>query len=241
MKLVRIAALAGLALALAALAGVARPDPAAAEEAPTAAGESARSITVSGMGIVSAVPDRAAFTFGVESEGRTASQALAANSTAMARVVAALRGAGVAAADLQTQQVFVSPRYTDDGRAIVGYVATNSVLATIRQLSRAGAVIDAAVQAGANQVSGPSLSSGDRTDRYARALRAAVDDARGKARAIADAAGATVGRVLAVQEAGATPPPVPVAEAGATRASDVPIEPGVERIEAHVTVVFALA
>ena len=90
---------------------------------------------------------------------------------------------------------------------------------------------------GANQVSGPSLFRADQSAQYRQALRAAYADARTKAVALADAAGASVGRVVALVEAGgATPLP-----ATAERLADTtPIEPGTQEVQASVTVTFAL-
>ncbi|MBA3787506.1 MAG: SIMPL domain-containing protein, partial [Actinobacteria bacterium] len=140
-------------LALAAIAAVTR-----AGEAPAAAGEQGEGITVQGSGTVTSVPDRAQLSFGVETQAATAKAALAANSAEMRKVIAALKAAG--ANDVQTQSVSLYPRYADStgsvSGGVQGYVAQNSVSATIRELDRAGAVIDAAVGAGANQVSGPA-------------------------------------------------------------------------------------
>ena len=235
MKPIRIAGAAALVLAAAALAGVARPDTATGQEAPQA---EAQGITVTGLGSVSAVPDQAEFSFGVEKQARTAQQAFADASAAMTKLVDALKRAGIAAADLQTQHVAISPRYSEDGQSIVGYTASSSVSARLTGLGRAGAVIDAAVAAGANQVFGPSLSIADRTQRYQQALRAAVADARTKAQGLAAASGLTLGRIVVVAEAGAAPSPMPLAE-GAGRAADISVEPGRQAIEAAVTVTFA--
>ena len=235
MKPIRIAGAAALVLAAAALAGVARPDAASGQETPQA---ETQGITVNGLGSVSATPDQAEFSFGVERQARTAQQAFADASAAMTRLTDALRRAGIAAADIQTQHVSISPRYSDNGSDIVGYSASSAVSVKLKELARAGALIDAAVAAGANQVFGPSLSVADRTQRYQQALRNAVTDARAKAQALAAASGLTLGRIVAVAEAGAAPPPMPVAEA-AGRTSDVQIEPGTQEIEASVTVTFS--
>lgn len=230
MRRTRIAVLAAAALAVAVVAAVARPDAAASAEEPVAG------ITVTGTASVSVVPDRATFWFGVQSEGRTASAALNANTTAINRVVAALRSAGIAAADLQTQQVSLSPRQDEDGE-ITGYVAANSVSAQIRDLDRTGAVVDAAVNAGANQVSGPQLTRADQATPYRNALRAAVADARAKAQQLAAASNVTLGPIVAVVEAGGAAP-VPLDQrSGAESASVVP---GTQEVQASVTVTFGL-
>jgi uncharacterized protein YggE len=184
------------------------------------------------------IPDRAAFTFGTVAQAKTASAALAASSEAVSRVIAALRRAGVAKADIQTSEVSLAPRSNDQGNTIVGYTATNSVTATVRNLADAGAVIDACVGAGADQVYGPNLLAADESSAYREALKAAVADARAKAQTLATASGVTLGRITAIVEGGPTPAPIPVA--GAARDSTTPIEPGTQRIEATVSVTFAL-
>ena len=150
-----IAALSVLGVGLALYAGAFRPD---AAQGQTAGTDSALGITVTGTGSVKGAPDLAEFSFGVETQGETADEALAKNSTAVQKVIAAIKGAGVAAADIQTQQVSVSPRYANYGQAITGCSAVNSVSVKVRDLAKAGAVVDAAVKAGANQVYGPTLS-----------------------------------------------------------------------------------
>jgi uncharacterized protein YggE len=155
----------------------------------------------------------------------------------MRRVVAALRRADVAAADIRTETVFLSPRMSEDGTAIAGYTAVNSVSVQVRDLDRAGTLIDAAVAAGANQVSGPVLLRSDEVALYRSALRAAFASARVKAQTLADALDVPLGRVVAVEEAaGATP--LPNAERAADTAT--PIEPGTHEVQASVTVTFAI-
>lgn len=236
MRLVRIGALAALLLAAVALGGAARP-----ERAESAAGDTTKGITVTGTGTITAVPDRADFSFGVTTQGRTASAALNANGTEMRRVIAALRSAGVAQEDIQTQQVSVFPRTSSDGEEIVGYTASNTVSARIRDLDRSGAVIDAAVGAGANQVMGPALTRSDRNDLYRDALRAAFANARAKAQALAAAAGVTLGRATNLVESGG-PVPLPIAESARAGApADTPVEPGTQELQATVTVTFAIS
>ncbi len=116
-------------------------------------------ITVTGSGTVNTVPDRADFSFGVHTESATAAAALGANGALMTKVIDAVEHAGVAKADVQTSQVSLSPQTSTDGKRIIGYAADNSVTVTIRDLASAGAVVDAAVAARANQVSGPDLSA----------------------------------------------------------------------------------
>jgi uncharacterized protein YggE len=232
MRFARIAAAAVLLLAVAAFAGVGLPDAAQGQEAtPTS-----RVITTSGVGSVTTVPDRAHFSFGVQIQARTASQALENSDAQLRRVVADLRGAGVAPADIQTEQVYLSPRTSEDGGEILGYTAVSSVSVRVRDLGRAGAVVDAAVGAGANQVSGPALTRSDQEALYRNALRDAYADARAKAQALASAAGVTLGNVTAVVEGGGV---MSVAEG--RDAATTAIEPGTQELQATVTVTFAVS
>jgi uncharacterized protein YggE len=218
-------------LALAALAGVVgRPEGAGAADPPAD-----RTVTVTGVGAVRSAPDRAQLSFGVETRAATAQAALAANGTAMRRLVSALREAGVD--DLQTQAVSVWPNWGDDNR-LEGYVATNTVGGVVA-VGRAGGAIDAAVAAGANQVYGPTLTSDEARKLYAQALDAAVDDAEGRARILAAAAGATLGRVVTIAESSA--PPQPLMEKAAATDASTPILPGQQETTANVTVTFALS
>ena len=238
MKAVRIAAFVALLAGVVSFVGVGRPEGAGGKAA--ASSSSGRTITVTGSGSVSTVPDRALFSFGVTSTGTTATQALNANATEMGRVIAAIKASRVTPADIQTQSVSLNPRYTPNGDAIIGYVASNTVSATLRVLDKAGAVVDAAVAAGANQVFGPSLTRSDQTALYQQALRAAVANARGKALAIAKASKVRLGQVKSVVEGGGGPVPVPVA-GRAEAPSTTPIEPGTQLVQATVTVDFSVS
>jgi uncharacterized protein YggE len=126
---------------------------------------------------------------------------------------------------------------SDSGDTIVGYTASNTVTAVIRRLADAGGVVDAAVGAGANQVSGPNLLASDQDAAYGNALRAAVANARRKAETLASASGLALGRITAITEGGG---PMPLPAAGEARDSAVPIEPGTQKIEAIVSVTFGV-
>jgi uncharacterized protein YggE len=238
MKTIRIAAVALLVLAAAALAGVGRPEAAGGAEPDARAG-----ITVTGLGTVKSVPDEAEVSLGVETQGATAKEALAENSARVERLLAALRGAGVAKGDIRTQEFSVYPRYETDGQSSSGYSARNSVSVKIRDLDRAGAILELAARAGANQTYGPMMSSSDREELQQKALAAAVRNARDKAEALAKAAGVGLGRVTAITEGYGGPQPLMYAadvRAKAAEARPVPIEPGTEDVQATVTVTFSI-
>ncbi|MBA3384598.1 MAG: SIMPL domain-containing protein [Actinobacteria bacterium] len=234
MKPLRVLVAVALLLVAAALAGVGQPQPARGQqpEGPP------RSITASGIGSVTTVPDRAHFSFGVQAQSRTASQALEAADVQLSRVVAALRAAGIAQADIQTEQISLSPRTSEDGVQIVGYIAVSSVSVRVRNLDRAGPVVDAAVGAGANQVYGPSLTRSDQAAVYRNALRAAYADARARAQALAEAAGVTLGAMSSTVEGGGN---VPMPLAAAREDAKATVEPGTQEIQASVTVTFSVS
>ena len=103
------------------------------------------------------------------------------------------------------------------------------------------AIVDAAVAAGATDVSGPDLGVSSRTSLERQALQAAFDDAKAKAQALASRAGVTLGRAASIQEQGASPPPVVGAKLQAPDAAAVPIEPGQTETDASVTVTFVIS
>jgi uncharacterized protein len=225
--------LAGVLLAAAAIAGVAQP-----HLGSSATASAATTITVTGNGTVDATPDQASFDFGVTTNGETAAEALSRNAAEARAIVGALRKAGVASSAIQTTEVSLWPQTSNDGNRITGYQASNSVQVKAA-IARSGALVDAAVRAGANNVDGPNLGLADQSSLYDKALRQALDDAKGKAQSIAAAAGLTLGAVLKVHEGGNAAPVPLFAEAKAAGAAGVPIEAGTQQIQASVTVTYA--
>src|SRR4029077_16202402 len=223
---------AGLLLVAAAIAGVAHPPP--GRSATPSAGST---ITVTGNGTVDATPDQASFDFGVTTNGSTAAEALSRNASEALSIVAALKKAGVGSSDIPTTQVSLWPQTSSDGNRITGYQASNSVQVTAA-LGNSGSLVDAAVGAGANNVNGPSLDTADKASLYNQALKQALVAAKGKAQAIANAAGLTLGAALKVREGG-SPTPIVYGEALASRAAGPPIEAGTQKIQASVTVTYS--
>lgn len=228
----RIALAAAALLVAAALVGVLRPEGAtSADDPPT----DVDTVTVTGTGGVEAVPDRAQVSAGVDSRAATAKAALAANATAMRKVLDALRTAG--GKEITTQTVSLSTSFDDQGQPN-GFVASN-IASAETTLAGAGALIDAAVEAGANNVYGPSLSRSDAEKLYRDALGKAVDDARQRADVLARAAGREVGRVIAMTESGSAESPVFAKDAMAARDS-TPVVSGPQETTAAVTVTYEL-
>jgi hypothetical protein len=229
----RIALVASLLLLAAAVAGVARPEGARAVDGEA---QSSDSITVSGNGSVAAVPTSAVLSLGIDTRGATAKAALAANAREMRQVIDAVKAAG--GRRVGTQSVSLGQVLGENGEPS-GFAASN-VVTTEVDVERAGALIDAAVGAGANQVNGPTMSVADRGKLYRQALSAAVADARLSAETLASASGRSLGKVTSVVESGGATP-VPMFEKAAASDAGTPIEAGTQETTATVTVTFALS
>jgi uncharacterized protein len=253
MKLVVFATLAAASLAAAgcggrdggseiALSGYSGSGDQAVSAAPVQQGGAmtANGITVVGTGNADVVPDVADWSFGVRSQAATASDALEANASAMKAVLGALEDSGISKDDLQTTEVSLYPETADDGRTVTGYSASSTVTATVRELGKAGSVVDAAVGAGANDVYGPNLHPSDTDAQYRQAVDEAFDDARAHAEAIAAKAGVSLGSPVAIVEGGGYVPG-PVAYDATAAAEGAPVEPGTQTVSASLTVTFAIA
>lgn len=168
-------------------------------------------VTVNGEGLVQAQPDTAIINISVITQNKRALDAQQENANRSELVVRAVKLAAGAGAEIKTSGYNVQPMQVYNNNqppTITGYQASNSVTVTMSDLSKVGAVIDAASQAGANNINSVAFTL--RKDRPAKdqALTDATRAAVGKAQAIAQALGGRVVRILDVQEAGATPRPI---------------------------------
>jgi uncharacterized protein YggE len=210
-------------------------------------GQSAsRMLTVTGDGRVSAQPDMAMVSLGVQSVGETADGALRDNSAVMQRIFGTLSEAGIAARDIQTGGLSLYPQFasydrTSEGEAptIIGYVASNSVNIRVTALDGLGAVLDSLGAAGVNQINGITFGLQNPEPVLDEARKAAVADARRKADLFATAAGVALGNVVTITEFG-TGAPGPMPMARAEMAMDVPVAQGELDISAQVQVVYGL-
>ena len=200
-------------------------------------------VMVGGDSIVRAQPDTAILTISVITQGRRAIDAQQENATKTDAVVRALKAAAGTGAEVKTSGYSLQPqRVYKEGQppTITGYEARNSVTVTTGELNKVGNIIDAAAQAGSNDISGIAFTL--RQDRQARdqALSEATKEAMNKARVIATALGGRVVRVVEVQEEGLRPPvPMYQTEAMMARRGDVatPIEIGSLEITSRVQLI----
>jgi len=222
-------------LALAALAfALALALPAAAQEP--------RTITVTGTGEVAVPPDRVELTLGVAEGGRTAAAALEAMSAAMRRVIDRLEAEGVPARDVQTSALELfrpEPPAPGEPRPAPAFEARSLLTVTSADLDGAGALVDALVAEGANELRGIRFTLSDPGAAADAARRAAVAEARAAAETYAEAAGVTPGRVLEIaEETGGGPRPFAARMAAE---GDVPLAPGTLSVTRRVRLVIELA
>jgi hypothetical protein len=192
------------------------------------------------------VPDIAIISAGVVTRSPTATGALSEAADRMAKVLAALKRAGVEDRDIQTSNVSLNPEYRYEENKppqLVGYTASNTVNVRFRDIGNSGKILDALVSQGANQINGPNLTIDKPEAALDEARAKAIATARARADLYARSLGLRVARVVAVSESGgyAPPPPMPpmVMQAGLARA-DTKIEPGEQRLQVTLAVTFEL-
>ncbi|HUX88773.1 MAG TPA: SIMPL domain-containing protein [Chloroflexota bacterium] len=196
-------------------------------------------IVVTGNGTVSAPPDEAFVSAGVQTRATTAQDAQSQNNQTMQAVINAIKALGIPERDIQTSGISLYPIITQN-QTVSGYNASNNVTVTVENINQAGAVLDAAVKAGANTATNVRFGFKDDTTLRNKALAVAATDARSKADALAKALGLTVTGIQSVSES-ATSVPFPLRSAGASLAAPaaVPVEPGEMSVNAQVTIVFS--
>ena len=201
-----------------------------------------RLITVTGHGMVAVAPDTAMIRIGVTTQGKTANEASAANAKQMTKVINTIEQSGIAKKDIQTSQLSLQPQYDSKGgtNRLLGFQVTNRITVRIRKIAALPSVLDKAISAGANEMSGISFLVSGESKALDRARSDAIADARHKAELYAQAAGAKVGKVAAITEQGSSPPPRPFQAALRASGGAVPVAPGEQMLRATVTVSYLL-
>ena len=206
-------------------------------------------ISVSGTGRATVTPDRFSFTAGVQTVANTVEDAVNQNNQKTARVIAALKAAGAQEKDIRTSNFSIWPQQDYQQGSlprILGYQVSNNVIVRSEKIADAGKLLQVAISAGVNTSSGIQFEVSDPARGRNEGLRGAFEDARAKASQLAQAAGRSLGRAIAISEgAHAAPPPQPYPRAMAMKAeaasvSDVPIESGTQETTYTVSVIFEL-
>jgi uncharacterized protein YggE len=205
-----------------------------------------RTISVPGVGRVTVQPDIATLRLGVLVVRQTAAAARESAAATMTAVLEALSAKGVARKDLRTALLSLNPvtDYSpDSGPRVTGYQVANSVSVTVRDLAQAGALIDAALGAGATSMDGLEFTLDDPSAAEGQARQQAMADAQRRAQTIAAAASVKLGPVVGVVEGErGGPVPFPALRTVAFKAetADTPVEGGSQEIVVSVTVAYAI-
>jgi hypothetical protein len=167
-----------------------------------------RTIAVTGEGKVTAAPDLAVVSFGVDTTAPAAAAAVAENAKKSTALVEAIKNKIGATDKVATTQYSLSPVYEQRERVtqgppkITGYVASNMVRVELHDVKAVGALIDAATSAGANRANDLQFTLEERAAAQSKALARAGEDARRQAEAAAAALGVELGRVLSATTGG---------------------------------------
>ncbi len=211
---------------------------------------SQHTLTVSGQGMVDAVPDVARVELGLATGAQpSAKAALEILSTKFTAVLKAVQEAGVPKEDLTTTNLSLTPRYDfPDGRQVLqGFEASESVRLKIRDLDKIGSVLAAATGQGANQIGGIAFDIDEPSELQRRAEEAAIADARKTAERLARAMGVGLGAVQSFSVIEPfSPPPFPYAAEradlgiGGGAPPVPPVPSGTREITATVSVTYTL-
>ena len=208
-------------------------------------------IWVNGEGKVTAVPDVAILRVGIEAQETTVAEAQDEATAAMGSVMEALKDEGVKDEDIQTQYFNIHrvTRWDNDNQReiVLGYRVTNVVTVKIRDVAKAGAVIDGVAVAGGDltRIDSIGFTIDDPTPYYEQAREMAVADAAAKAKTLADTADVRLGKPTYISESSYTPGPIyradMVAMAEGAPAMETPISPGEMEISTNVQIAYAIA
>lgn len=210
---------------------------------PAAATAGGNSVSVSGTAQVTIKPDVAYATFGTQTSDADAAKARTANDALMKKVLDAVKAQGVDEKDIKTVDFAINPRYDANGTAVTGYEVVNSIQVKVKNLDKLGAIMDAALAAGANNAGNLYFDVENREDAYNQAVVKAIENAKQRAETLAKSAGRTLGAVSAVSETGGYSPYPMFATrdaAMAAGAGSVPVSSGEMQISASVSITYEL-
>lgn len=202
-------------------------------------------VSVSGLGRVSGVPDVLRVNLGVQRTGDDVNAALNAANGDVARIKESLERHGVRDEDIQTSQLSINPHWEED--RIRGYDVFQSLTVKLRELDEAGKAISDAAAAGGNatRIEGVSFDIEDNADLIADARDAAFADARAKAEQYAELSGRSLGEVKAINEStDVVGGPIAYAEGmdlAARDAKAVPLEAGSQQVSVTSSVTWELS
>src|SRR5260370_16554421 len=206
----------------------------------------AETISVTGTGKTTLIPDRFSSTAGVQTTAPTVEEAVNQNNAKRGSVIGGVKRAGGTDQEIRTANFSIYPQQVyEQGQPprVVGYQASNSVVVTKKDIAVAGRLLQVALNAGVNETSGLNFEVSDPARGRDQGLRAAFDDAKAKASLLAQAAGRTLGRAMMITEGSemAPPPrpmPVGVMAAKGEMSSQVPVQSGTRELAYTLSAVF---
>ncbi len=206
-----------------------------------------RTLSVNGSAVATLTPDIAYISIGVHTENADSKVAVSDNNSESQKVSDAITSMGVDPKDILTKNFSISPQDVVDStgkKTGTTFVVDNTIYVTLRDLSKIGDLLNAAVAAGANSIYGIQFDVADKTPVLASARKAAVDNAHTQAVDLAQAAGVTLGQVQSISFYNSTPVPLTDYKAGAgvsnAVAASVPIAPGQLTITVDVSIVYEI-
>jgi len=238
-------ALRPLALAAALALGACSPMTSTAQTTPYVATDGTL-LSVSAQAEAKRVPDIATLSTGVVTQAADANAAMRANAEQMAKVVAAIKAAGIADKDVQTSGINLNPQYRyaeNQPPTITGYQASNNVNIVVRDVAKLGKILDALVAVGANQINGPSFDVDKKDEAYDEARRSAIDKAQARAEMYAKTLGMKVRRIVSINEGSSFGPPIPMPMMrmqAMEKAGDTSVSPGENTLSVTLDVMFEL-
>lgn len=199
-------------------------------------------LKVEGKGSVKISPDIATISIGVSTQDMSLETAQRENARITQQVINSIKQLGIPARDIQTQAYTITPEYdyVDGKQVFRGYRVLNSLKVIVREVQRVGLVIDTAVRNGANVVDNISFSSSDTARLYEQALKLAIEDAQGKARAITEKLNVRLNTIPIEIVEQITPESRPFFGVAAMKAAEAstPIEAGEIEIIARIEATF---
>jgi len=215
---------------------------------PPSPSEEGGTLQVSGHAMVPVPADQLRISFAVETAAPTAGEATSLNARQMEGVVTALRSSGVPGLEIETFGYNLNPEYelsreSPGSRTISGYRAQNNLRVILRELDAAGRILDAAVEAGANRISGLQFEASDTRQARLQALAEAVHQAREEAETIAEAMGVRLGVALEVNGGATAPAPRndgPLLFRMAAAEATTPVEAGTLTVSASVSITYRI-
>ena len=194
------------------------------------------------------MPDVATISTGVVTRGADTNTAMRQNAEQMAKVMAALKAAGISERDIQTSGINLNPQYVyqqNETPRITGYEARNTVSVKVRDLTKLGKIMDTLVAQGANELNGPSFEVDKPDEAYDEARRAALEKAQARAEMYAKTLGLRVRRIVSIDEGGGGfRPPVMYggmrAMAADAKMESTQVSPGESNLSVTLNIVFEL-